>query len=88
MWSRVLNEVIEWNVFAITCVQQSFRWIVWQLIDGGPRDSRHRHRLEHDGGEVRCVPSLVGSIAFICGLLERKYDAVDQDRRQADCYRC
>ena len=61
--------------------------VKWDVVVTGSRSRmRGRGLRDHPVGEVPHVPPPVRVIIDVCGLLERKHEAVDQDRGYASCY--
>ena len=66
-------------------LSEGVKWYVVATTSSRPR-TRDRGLRDHPGGEVPHVSSPVRVIMDVSGLLERKHEAVDQDRGYANCY--
>ena len=61
--------------------------VKWYVVTTGSHSRmRDRGLRDHPGGKGPHVPPQVRGIMDVSGLLERKHEAVDQDRGYADCY--
>ena len=68
--SSVSSERVKWDI----------------VVTGSHSRMRERGLRGHPVGEVPRIPAPVRVIIDVCGLLERKHEAVDQDRGHASCY--